>query len=339
MNIQQNFSLKAFNTFGIEAKARFFVEVDDPGEFQNLVKEKVYRDNKVLILGGGSNVLFVNDFDGLVVRNNIKGIELIQDTDNHSILKVGGGEIWQDLVDHCLDHDLGGIENLSLIPGTVGAAPMQNIGAYGVEIKEVFQELEAIDRDSGELRTFNKEDCQFGYRESSFKRDLKGKYFISHVLLKLSKQHELNISYGAIKETLAGWSIASPTIQDVSRAVISIRCSKLPDPADIGNAGSFFKNPIIPIDQYEVLKRRFPGIPAYDEGADYKKVPAGWLIEQAGFKGKRIGDVGVHEKQALVLVNYGNGKGKEIRELAQEIQETIKSTFEIKLIPEVNIIE
>ena len=336
MDFQTKVSLKNYNTFGIDVTADFVAVVSSENDYRELLKTDVYLENKHLILGGGSNVLLIDDFEGLVVRNEIKGIEISKETNDHVWITVGSGEIWHELVLYCLKNDWGGIENLSLIPGTLGAAPMQNIGAYGVELKEVFDHLTAIDAKTGEKRIFRKEDCKFGYRESVFKNKYKDQYFISAVTLQLTKQnHRLNTSYGAIIEQLNG---SEPTIQSISDAVIQIRRSKLPDPREIGNSGSFFKNPEIDKIDFEGLKAEFPNIPGYDLGNNRVKVPAGWLIEQAGWKGKKTGNVGVHEKQALVLVNYGEGKGKEIKELALAIQDSISDKFGVILQPEVNFI-
>ena len=336
MDFQTKVSLKNYNTFGIDVTADFVAVVSSENDYRELLKTDVYLENKHLILGGGSNVLLIDDFEGLVVRNEIKGIEINKETNDHVWITAGSGEIWHELVLYCLKNDWGGIENLSLIPGTLGAAPMQNIGAYGVELKEVFDHLTAIDAKTGEKRIFRKEDCKFGYRESVFKNKYKDQYFISAVTLQLTKQnHRLNTSYGAIIEQLNG---SEPTIQSISDAVIQIRRSKLPDPREIGNSGSFFKNPEIDKIDFEGLKAEFPNIPGYDLGNNRVKVPAGWLIEQAGWKGKKTGNVGVHEKQALVLVNYGVGKGKEIKELALAIQDSISDKFGVILQPEVNFI-
>jgi UDP-N-acetylmuramate dehydrogenase len=339
IQIQENFNLKPYNTFGITAHARHFIEVTSENDLRALIQAPVYRNNNVLILGGGSNILFTKDFDGLVVHNKLTGIDVIDKNDHHVTIKVSSGEIWHDLVLHALSNNWGGIENLSLIPGTVGAAPMQNIGAYGVEVKEVIIKVDAIDRSNGELRSFNKEECRFGYRESVFKHDLKEKFFISSVTLSLSNnKHQLNTSYGAIADTLKQMNVSQPTIRSVSDAVISIRRSKLPDPNVIGNAGSFFKNPVIIEEHFNRLKTLHPSLPGYVSDNQQVKVPAGWLIEQCSLKGLRLGNVGVHQHQALVLVNYGNGSGEEILELSKKIQYDVKDVFGIELIAEVNII-
>lgn len=337
MNIQENFSLKRLNTFGIAKSARFFTSVDG---IKSLKEALIWAKNhscKSLILGGGSNILLTDDFDGLVIKMEIKGKKLIHEEDDSIFVEVGAGENWHDLVTFAIDQNWAGLENLSLIPGTVGASPMQNIGAYGVEIQDVFESLEALDRSSLEVRNFSKVECKFGYRESVFKHELKDQYVICSVIFKLRKQPVFRIEYGAIRDVLIEKGIVEPTIREISEAVITIRRSKLPDPIEIGNAGSFFKNPTISAHQYSELKSNFPEIPGYPT-EDGIKVPAGWLIEQAGWKAKRIGDVGVHAKQALVLVNYGNGEGAEIIDLSNQIRKSVKEKYGIDLHPEVNFI-
>lgn len=337
MNIQENISLQRLNTFGIARNARFFTIVEDIESLAEALSWAKDRNEKVLILGGGSNILLTADFNGLVIKMEIQGIELIAEDDAHYWVKVGAGVIWHDLVSYAIDQNWAGLENLSLIPGTVGASPMQNIGAYGVEIQDVFESLEALEKANLQIRTFSKNECEFGYRESVFKHELKDQYVICSVIFKLKKKPDLNIEYGAIRDVLREKGIAQPGIREISEAVIAIRTSKLPDPKVIGNAGSFFKNPTISTNQFAELKTVFPEIPGYvlDEGV---KVPAGWLIEQAGWKGKRFGEVGVHSKQALVLVNYGNGHGEEIISLAQQIQQSVMKKFGIQLQPEVNFV-
>jgi UDP-N-acetylmuramate dehydrogenase len=339
IKIRERVNLKAYNTFGINATARWFADVTTVDEFKELIQSPVYKNNNVLILGGGSNVLFTRDFDGLVIHNSIKGIEVVDRSEHHSTIKVGSGEVLHDFVMYAIANDFGGVENLSLIPGTVGAAPMQNIGAYGVEVKEVIVKVDAVDRATGETRSFSRDECMFGYRESVFKHALKEKFFISSVTLSLTNNnHQLNVSYGAINDTLKQMNVLQPTIRDVSDAVIAIRRSKLPDPKVIGNAGSFFKNPVIDAKKYHELKERFPSIPGYTSDNQEVKVPAGWLIEQCSMKGFRDGDVGVHQQQALVLVNYDNGSGEKILALSKKIQHIVKETFDIELSAEVNII-
>lgn len=338
MIVQKNVQLKPFNTFGIEATAKYFVEIYSIKQLQEILQNPDYQSTERLILGGGSNMLLTKDFDGLVIKIAIKGFEIIQENEDNIWIKAGAGVVWHDLVMHCVNKNYAGMENLSLIPGTVGAAPMQNIGAYGIEIKEVFEALEALEIVTGEIKVFDKVTCNFGYRESIFKHEAKGKYVILNVTFKLNKKPNFHIEYGAIKDTLVEMGISEMSIKAISDAVIHIRQSKLPNPAEIGNAGSFFKNPEIPNAQFETLKAQFPTIPSYPVSETTTKVPAGWLIEQAGWKGQRFGNVGVHAKQALVLVNYGGGKGEEIKDLSQKIQASVKGKFGIQLSVEVNFI-
>lgn len=335
--IQQNVSLKAFNTFGLEAKAAYFIEFTSVAELTEALAQRT-NGQELLILGGGSNMLLTKDFDGLVLKNGLKGIDLIREDDDHIWVQVMAGENWHQFVLHCIEKQWAGVENLSLIPGTVGAAPMQNIGAYGVEIKNVFESLEAVEIATGQVHNFDNASCEFGYRESIFKKAAKGKYLITSVTFKLNKVPTFNTSYGAIQDTLKEMGVEELSIKAVSDAVISIRQSKLPDPAEIGNAGSFFKNPTIDKIDYEGLKAEFGTIPGYKQPGDLVKVPAAWLIEQAGWKGKTFGQIGVHKNQPLVLVNYGNGKGADIRNLAFEIQASVAGKFGIELTPEVNMI-
>lgn len=335
--MQENFSLKKYNTFGLDAQARYFKSLDrmeDLAQLQSLPEFK----SKRLILGGGSNILLTKDFNGVVIHNNLRGIRISKEQGDYIWLNVGAGEIWHDLVLHCIKQGWGGIENLSLIPGRVGASPMQNIGAYGVEVKDVFEQLEAWNIEKEQVEVFNRDQCQFGYRESVFKNIHKDKYIILSVTFKLSKTPNLNISYGAITEVLKMMAVQNPGIKEVSDAVIAIRSSKLPNPAEIGNAGSFFKNPVVANTKVAKLKRTYPNMPSYPVDEKQTKIPAGWLIEKAGWKGKRFGDYGVHKNQALVLVNYGNAKGEEIRQLAFEIKADILEKFEIEINPEVNFI-
>ena len=339
VHIHENFDLKPFNTFGIAARARFFATVSKEEQFFELLQSPVYQDHSVLILGGGSNILFTHDFEGLVIQNDIKCRRIVHESGSHVDVEFGAGEVWHECVMDVVGRGWGGIENLSLIPGTVGAAPMQNIGAYGVEVKDVIKEVRAIDRRTGAVRTFTNEECEFGYRESVFKHALKEKFFISSVTLTLTtKDHRLNTSYGAIDETLKRMNVTQPTIHSISDAVIAIRQSKLPDPRVIGNAGSFFKNPTVKLDVYNTLKQREPSIPGYISENQEVKVPAGWLIEQCGWKGKRFDDVGVHANQALVLVNYGDAKGEEVFQLSKDIQSSVVDRFGITLQVEVNIV-
>ena len=336
MEIFQNHSLKPYNTFGIEAKAQFFAEFTSLDELKTLLQKFINQPK--LILGGGSNILLTKDFEGIVLKNNILGIEQIKEDEQHVYLKVGAGENWHQFVLYCIAHNFAGIENLSLIPGTVGAAPMQNIGAYGIEIKEVIEDVEAVHIQDLEETHFSNQDCKFGYRESIFKHAVKGQYIITNVLFRLNKQPTFNVSYGAIQQTLKEMDISALSIKAISDAVIQIRQSKLPDPQEIGNAGSFFKNPEIPVKQFELLKNKYPNIPSYPVNEHLIKVPAGWLIDQAGWKGKRMGAIGVHDRQALVLVNHGGGEGSTILELSKKIQESVLDKYGIHLHPEINII-
>ena len=338
MSDQEKVSLKAYNTFGIDVKALAILSATSVADLQHILKEK--DPSELFVIGGGSNMLLTKDINKYVVHVAMKGYTVLDLPcgENELLLKVAGGENWHDFVLYCIDHDYGGVENLSLIPGNVGTAPIQNIGAYGVELKDVFYQCEAVSRKDGSIKVFTLEDCQFGYRDSVFKTALKDQYIITSVTFKLTtKNHRIQTSYGAIADTLASQNITSPTIKEVSDAVIKIRQSKLPDPNEIGNSGSFFKNPVISQASFSKLREVYPEIPYYPVGTDQIKVPAGWLIEQAGFKGKRFGDAGVHDKQALVLVNYGTAKGSEIWELALKIQAEVKTKFGLTITPEVNV--
>ena len=338
LTIQSNVSLKSYNTFGIDVTTRYLVEVDNDQDIQTLLQLPDIQSLPKLILGGGSNLLLTQDFNGLVIKINIKGIETIKENQDYVWLRAGAGESWHEFVMYCVERGLGGIENLSLIPGTVGAAPMQNIGAYGVEIKDTFDRLEAVDIATGVKRIFTNTDCRFGYRDSVFKNEVKGQYIISNVLFRLDKNPVFHTSYGDIQKTLEQMGVKELTIKAISEAVIKIRRSKLPDPAEIGNAGSFFKNPEIPTSQYEALRNEYPELSGYIINEEIVKVPAGWLIEQCGWKGKRFGNIGVHARQALVLVNYGGGKGIEIKQLAERIQTSVEERFGIHLHTEVNFV-
>ena len=338
MNIIANYPLLKLNTFGVDVKAKYFVSINTVNELIELTKTKVFKDLQLLILGGGSNILFTKDFDGLVILNSIKGKEIIDQTQESIFLKIGAGENWHELVMYTVDNGWGGIENLSLIPGNTGTAPMQNIGAYGVEIKETFVELEALEISSGKIVKFNNSDCEFGYRESVFKNKMKNQYIILNITLELKKNPVLNINYGDVKAILESQNINNPSIKDVSDAIISIRQSKLPDPKIIGNSGSFFKNPIVSLNQLELIKKKYPNVVNYKINENEFKIAAGWMIERAGWKGKKFNNYGVHEKQALVLVNYGLANGMEIFNLSEEIILDIKDKFGIKLEREVNII-
>ncbi len=337
MNIQESISLKPFTTFGIDQKAKYFTRVGTLSELKAALLAAKEKQLPVFILGGGSNILLTRDIDALVIKLEIKGINLVKEEGDQLFVEVGAGEMWHELVLHSISQDWAGLENLSLIPGTVGASPMQNIGAYGVEIKDVFDSLQAMHRETLEMHSFDAKACQFGYRESVFKQTLKDQYVITSVTFRLSKTPKFHLEYGAIREVLAANGIEQPSIRAISDAVIQIRQSKLPDPKEIGNAGSFFKNPTISNTQFEALKAAYPSIPGYPS-AEGVKVAAGWLIEQAGWKGKRMGDVGVHAKQALVLVNFGGGSGKELKNLSEQIQASVFEKFGIHLQPEVNFI-
>ena len=333
---QSNFDLRPYNTFGISVIAENFAKFSTIDELKQLLEAS--KSQPRLILGGGSNILLKNNVPGFVLKNDLKGIEVVNQDEKNVLVKAGAGEIWHDFVLWSLDQNLGGIENLSLIPGSVGAAPMQNIGAYGVEIKDVFDSLEAVDVESGELKVFTSQDCEFGYRESVFKRNLKGKYIITSVTLRLNRRHQLNTSYGAIEQKLQEKGITDPSIRDVSNAVIEIRQSKLPDPAKIGNSGSFFKNPVISKAQFEALKAKYPDVANYPVDEENVKVAAGWLIDQAGWKGKTYDNYGVHKNQALVLVNYGGAKGEDIYQLSEDILQAVKEKYGITLEREVNVV-
>lgn len=332
-----NVSLKPYNTFGIDVSAKEFIEINAPNELIELIHNQKINKNR-LILGGGSNILLTRDFNGQVIKNNIKGKQLLQDDGEYYIVKAGAGENWHNFVIWCLSQEYNGLENLSLIPGNVGASPMQNIGAYGVEIKDVFLNLEAIELASGETKVFYNEDCSFGYRESVFKNIYKDQYFITSVTFKLPKKYMLNTSYGAIEDELKSMGISSPNAKDVSNAVIQIRQRKLPDPREIGNSGSFFKNPVVSNNLFEKIKAEHPKISSYDLNNGTTKIAAGWLIEHAGWKGKTYRNYGVHKNQSLVLVNYGGASGKEIYNLSEQIIKDIQEKFGITLEREVNIL-
>lgn len=334
-NISYNVPLAEHTTFGVPAKASRYFPIHSVDELLKVLP--ALNKDELLILGGGSNILFTQNFAGDVIHNKIKGVEVLKENEQQIIVKVGAGEVWHDFVMYAIDHDWGGIENLSLIPGNVGASPMQNIGAYGVEIKDVFHALEAVNIKDGNIKTFHKEECAFGYRESVFKRSLKNQYIITSVTYILHKKHQLNTSYGAINEELNNAGVTAPTIKDVSNAVIKIRQTKLPDPQKVGNAGSFFKNPIISKEQFETIKEKHPHIVSYPVGKNEVKIAAGWLIDQAGWKGKTFGNFGVHKNQALVLVNLGGAFGKDIFELSERIIKDIHEKFGVQLEREVNI--
>lgn len=336
--IQKNISLKPYNTFGIDVDARQFLVVESEQELLAFLKQSENKNLPLLILGGGSNILFTQPFEGIVLKNEIQGIELIKEDEEAVYLKVGGGVNWHQFVLYTVERNWQGVENLSLIPGTVGAAPIQNIGAYGVELKDVFESLEGVDLETYEKKTFVKEDCNFGYRNSVFKNEYKGKLMITSVMVKLRKKPEFNISYGAIQQTLQDKGISELSVKAISDAVISIRESKLPDPVVIGNCGSFFKNPVVKTEVFENVKAAYPEVPSYPVTEGWVKVPAGWLIEKCGWKGHQEGNVGTYAKQALVLVNHGDASGSEAKAFALKIQASVKDKFGIEIIPEVNII-
>lgn len=339
MTITHGNSLQVLNTFGIAARAEHYAHATSLADLSALVREARSSEWPLFVLGGGSNVLFTRDVPGLTLHVGLRGIETVREDANYIWLKAMAGEVWHHLVVHAIGRGLGGIENLSLIPGYCGAAPMQNIGAYGVELQEVFEELEALELDTGRMRTFHLADCRFGYRDSYFKQEGKGRYIITSLTLRLTRQrHNINTTYGAIAETLAAMGVLEPGIREVSEAVVRIRQSKLPDPKELGNAGSFFKNPELPVAQFEALKAANPDIPHYPLPDGRVKVPAAWLIEQCGWKGKRIGNTGAHTRQPLVLVNYGGATGEDVWHLAQDIRDSVMQRFSVELQPEVNII-
>jgi UDP-N-acetylmuramate dehydrogenase len=338
LQIEENVSLKNFNTFGIEAKARYFVEINQEAELVELFMGRQWHTTERLVLGGGSNLLLVNDFDGLVIRMNIRGI--VHRINHETVyVEAGAGENWNELVNYCVDHNFAGMENLSLIPGSVGASPIQNIGAYGVELKDVFESCHAFEIATGQVKVFNNADCRFGYRESVFKSVLKGQYIITSVKFKLSTVAKLNLSYGAIEQELNNRGIVNPGIKEVSQVVAAIRVSKLPDPSTIGNSGSFFKNPVIPASQFQGILEKYPNISHYPAGEGLVKLAAGWLIEQCGWKGKIVGNTGTWKNQALVLVNHGGASGQEVYDLSSQIIDSVYTKFGVTLEREVNIIQ
>lgn len=339
IQIQENIDLKPYNTFGFSAKARRFAVIRSEDDLLRLMQLPIFQETKHFILGGGSNVLFASDYDGLIIKVELKGIEAVKETKTHISVKIGAGENWHDVVRHCVNKNWGGIENLSLIPGTAGAAPVQNIGAYGIELSHVAEEVSGIEITDSKKFVFNNAQCMFGYRESIFKESKEKYFFISSITLSLTKEnHVLHTDYGAIRQHLEERKITSPSIQDISSAVTTIRKSKLPDPSIMGNAGSFFKNPTISLEQLEKIKTENSAVTSYPAANQSVKISAGWLIEQCGWKGKRVGNVGVHPQSALVLVSYENGKGEEILDLAKQIQHDVKMKFNIALTPEVNIL-
>jgi len=337
-DLREDFSLRKFNTFHINASARYFAEIGNADQLHELINSGMLTEHPFLLLGGGSNVLFTGNIKGIVAHIGNKGIEVSRENDDFVLVKASAGENWHELVTFCVENGYGGLENLSLIPGNVGSCPIQNIGAYGVEVKDSFHSLEAIDIKTGELKVYNREECKFGYRDSIFQNELKGKVIIWTVTFRLSLNPVIHIEYGAIKQELIASGIENPSIADVSKAVCAIRQSKLPDPEVLGNAGSFFKNPTVDLSFAEKLKETFPNLVSYPQGENKVKLAAGWLIEQCGWKGFRDGYAGVHENQALVLVNYGNATGADLLTLAHKIQNSVYERFGVKLEMEVNVI-
>ncbi len=336
--IRKAVSLKDWNTFGLDASAAMFYAVQDLDSLRSIWKSTILAQSSPLVLGGGSNILFTRDYPGIILKNELSGRSVVSESGDQVLVKAASGENWHSFVLWCIENGWGGIENLSLIPGTVGAAPIQNIGAYGVEIKDVFHELEAFHIPDGKMIRLDAQDCGFGYRDSIFKRELKGKCLITSVTFRLTKKPQLHTDYGDIRDTLQAMNITQPGIRDVSNAVIAIRSSKLPDPSKPGNCGSFFKNPVISAELFADIKSKYPEIRSFPAAEGTVKVPAAWLIEQCGWKGKRVGNTGVHDKQALVLINHGHALGNEVVKLAFDIIDSVKQKFGIQLEPEVNII-
>lgn len=336
-SLQENKSLKQYNTFSIDVKARYFMEIFQEHDLVELLLSDLVKSQKLLVLGGGSNILFTEDFDGLVLKISIQGIS-VQVSGDDIIVTVGAGVVWNDFVNYCVQHEIAGVENLSLIPGTVGASPVQNIGAYGVELKDVFRSCVAYEITTGERREFSFEDCQFGYRESIFKNTLKNKYIITSVTFNLNKVARPNTQYGAIQDELNSRKISSPTIADISSVVSQIRVSKLPDPSTIGNAGSFFKNPVVELAKFGKIQELFPDVAHYPIGDAHIKLAAGWLIEQCGYKGIIVGNTGTWKNQALVLVNHGQATGQEVYSFSEQIIKSVDAKFDVKLEREVNIL-
>jgi len=338
MTLKEKYSLKTLNMFGVEVSAKYFIEAKNETDIKEALSFSKTENLPVLCIGGGSNILFTKDFNGIVIKIGIKGINILEETKEYAIIESYAGEFWDDLVTFCVNHEFYGIENLSLIPGTVGAAPIQNIGAYGIELKDVLDSVEGIFTDSNTKKVFTNPECGFDYRDSIFKHELKDKFIVTKIILKLSKKKKFNLNYRAFQEFLNLVDKEKITIKDVSELVKEIRSSKLPDIKEYGNAGSFFKNPEISSVEFFRLQERYPDIVHFQVEKGKYKIPAGWLIEKSGFRGKREGEVGTYKHQALVIINYGNANGKEIISFAEKIQEAVKIKFGIKLIPEVNII-
>ena len=338
--ISQNVSLQSMNTLGVHAVASSLVTIRSTDDLISLHQSEFFERDLPFVLGGGSNILFKNDITKPILKMSISGVDIVEIKDREIFIKIGAGEIWHDFVSWAVLHGYGGTENLALIPGTVGAAPIQNIGAYGVELKDIFESLEIFDMQTGSIKTFTEKDCRFGYRDSIFKHELKGKIIVTSVTLRLRrKDHQINDSYTSLRNYLIEKNIKNPTISDIYHAVVSIRKSKLPDPASLGNAGSFFKNPIVEKSVFERMKNEFQEVPHFVVDKNSVKIPAGWLIEKAGWKGRRVGNVGTYENQALVIVNHGNATGDEIFRHAKSIQNSVKEIFGINLMPEVNVVE
>ena len=337
LNFKENYCLKRYNTFGVEAKAKFFISFKSTAELKNIIESEIYINNKNFILGQGSNILITKDYDGLIIHNKITGIRILEENKNNILVEVGAGVNWHEFVTWSVEKELSGIENLALIPGTVGASPVQNIGAYGMEVKNSITKVHAFEIQKGKNKIFSNKECKFKYRDSIFKNKLKDKIIITKVEFKLLKNAINNTSYGNILEELNALNI-KPSPKNISQAVINIRNRKLPNPTELGNSGSFFKNPIVSSIKFKNLKRKFPEIVGYKISESETKIAAGWLIENAGLKGYRQGDAGVHKNQALVLVNYGTASGKDIMHLAQKVQNIIIKKYGVYIIPEVNII-
>lgn len=332
MQVSENFSLKAYNTFGIAAKTRYFVEYESPEELNDLLKTDLMRHYPVLSMGGGSNLLFTRDYDGVVLHSQIKSIEMVDADADFVTIRVGAGVVWDDFVAHCVEHGWGGVENLSFIPGTVGASPVQNIGAYGVEAKDTIAKVDGLTLKSATPVTYSNADCAFGYRDSVFKH-MEDDVIVTYVYFRLTKKPEYKLEYGTIKEELKKYDVVN--LKTIRQAIIAIREAKLPNPEVIGNAGSFFKNPVISTSQFKMLACKYPTIPHYKVSDSEMKIPAAWLIEQAGWKGKSVGNVAVHDKQPLVLVNKGNASGQEVVNLSDQIRSSVEAKFNIKIYPEV----
>lgn len=338
MLIESDKPLQPYNTFGINVTAKYFAVAESTEDLQTLIADAALKAEEKLVLGGGSNLLFTRNFSGLVIHNKMKGIEVVKEDAHHVWIRVAAGEVWHSFVMYCVERHLAGVENLSLIPGFTGAAPMQNIGAYGVEVKETCEMVEAIHLSTGEKLIFSNGNCEFGYRESVFKNRFRNQFFISAVTFRLNKVFKPKINYGDIRKTLDDMRAEDVTLKTVSDAIIRIRSSKLPDPKILGNAGSFFKNPVVGKKMFNELIALFPLMPNYPDKQEHYKIPAGWLIEQCGWKGKRVGNTGAHERQSLVLVNYGGATGEEVLQLSKAIQHSVMEKFGIEILPEVNVI-